>query len=740
MRRSRKFNPAQPRDDDGKWTGTGGTIAEAVVSTADGDVSVAKLGNGRMRLSFEHAGPDGIRQQTSTTLDERAVDRAANMLDMSDDSLAIGKTTSIGDVDGDNNLVGVVVVHRTGPDAYGVELLDTEGTRTMTRAEMRRLAAQMARLSLAGRADTDAGPMDVVAESGQRFTVKLPATTGAPIMLDLSRKEGDALRSAVNDTFDDIDFAEGAEAGDVVGRRTVQTPTSQITVTGYGDGTMAFESSAHDWYLRLPMDQAGDLGPLLHAAIDGADNIGLRTVRPRQRFDPSQPRDEDGRWVGGAPSWDDPSNAVGPDEWESVYGTVDEYAWADGEGYATLGTDGDIVISMEASGDDRVVLADGVSSDEARALAEMIDTMVAASDADDGPRDADDATGLVDVIEGDGWLVGYDAAGDIRIGRGDSEDGFNEADIGADSATDLAGFLHTLADAADEYNEADDAPERAGGATTRRRARKRRTTVGDRAKVAPPPSRRDTRVSTVRRQRSRPAAPRVHWGRAFTERSVADQPAGTPIPFTASTQGIQRDGLDLRASGWRLDNFSRNPVFLWNHDYTAEPLGRVAPAATGTVLRAEVVFDQEDERARRIESKYRRGFLSAVSVGWDFVDQHGQRMNAWTLSADQMRDAAFYDLLELSAVPVPADPNALVARQRTALRRLSRDLVSLFDEQERIDSPVPASDIHAAVRAELTRMGLPVPTTTVSPPPAAGIDETAARTILAAFDLKESHA
>lgn len=225
--------------------------------------------------------------------------------------------------------------------------------------------------------------------------------------------------------------------------------------------------------------------------------------------------------------------------------------------------------------------------------------------------------------------------------------------------------------------------------------------------------------------------------RGFTEGDVASDKAGTPIPFVASTPGVKRDGLDLRASGWRLDTYNTNPVFQWCHDRTMPPIGRVE-AAAGSVLRAMVTFDQEDEFARRVESKYRRGFLNAVSVSWDWVDGQGQRLDAWRMSVEQLRDSAFYDMTELSGVPIPADADALIERQRTGLRSLGRELVRLFDEQEAPDSTATASDIRAAVLAELNWLGIPLPTAPPPPDPT-GVDHQAARTLLAAFSFPEEH-
>jgi hypothetical protein len=221
----------------------------------------------------------------------------------------------------------------------------------------------------------------------------------------------------------------------------------------------------------------------------------------------------------------------------------------------------------------------------------------------------------------------------------------------------------------------------------------------------------------------------TNYHRGYAERGIDNEPAGSPIPFVASTPGVKRDGLDLRAAGWRLDNYVRNPVFLWAHGRSEPSLGRVE-AEAGDSLRTLVFFDQEDDFARRIESKYRRGFLNAVSVGWDFVDKDGARADVRRLTAGQIRDAAFYDLTELSGVPVPADPDALV--QRAALKRLSRELVDLFDEQETPESPMTADELRTAVLEELTRLGIPLPG---HEPPVAGVPETAARDFLAALKI-----
>lgn len=140
-----------------------------------------------------------------------------------------------------------------------------------------------------------------------------------------------------------------------------------------------------------------------------------------------------------------------------------------------------------------------------------------------------------------------------------------------------------------------------------------------------------------------------------------EQPAAAPseggaIRFVASTEGIKRDGLEISSAGWQLDNYRKNPVVLWGHDYmTRPPIGRAEVAIDGDRLVADVTFDRADPFAAEVERKYRAGYLNAVSVGWESLEDSGQKVTR-------------QDLLDISAVPVPGDPDALIQRQAAAMR------------------------------------------------------------------------
>lgn len=195
--------------------------------------------------------------------------------------------------------------------------------------------------------------------------------------------------------------------------------------------------------------------------------------------------------------------------------------------------------------------------------------------------------------------------------------------------------------------------------------------------------------------------------RAFARADGTD--ADDRMIFAASTPGVKRDGIELRPEGWRTENFERNPVILWAHDYRSLPIGRgtVVDSDSGS-LRIAVEFDQSDPFARTVQRKYRDGFLNAVSVGWDWVREDGSPIDFETWISNSDEDLArqlWYDLLETSAVPVPADADALLERRRSALA----DLRDLGVEPVRTPSqiePSPEPEQHSSLEIARRRLAL----------------------------------
>jgi hypothetical protein len=150
--------------------------------------------------------------------------------------------------------------------------------------------------------------------------------------------------------------------------------------------------------------------------------------------------------------------------------------------------------------------------------------------------------------------------------------------------------------------------------------------------------------------------------RAYRQVPPADAAEG-PLRFVASTAGIKRDGMDIAQDGWDIDNYLRNPVVLWAHDYVIRPpIGRaIEVGIAGMEMTVVIEFDLGDLFASETDRKYRAGFMNAVSVGWNPLQADGTRI---------LRQ----ELLDISAVSVPGDPDALIMRQARALNALLADV------------------------------------------------------------------
>lgn len=130
------------------------------------------------------------------------------------------------------------------------------------------------------------------------------------------------------------------------------------------------------------------------------------------------------------------------------------------------------------------------------------------------------------------------------------------------------------------------------------------------------------------------------------------------LSFILSTAAVDRHGDTVSQSGWKLDNYKKNPVVLFGHDQNSPPVGKAGYVAVeGDKLIAKAVqFTPKDLSpfGYMIGEMYRQGFMNAVSVGFlpgkfkENEDRGGLAM-----------DFEEQELLEFSAVPVPANPEAL---------------------------------------------------------------------------------
>ncbi len=129
------------------------------------------------------------------------------------------------------------------------------------------------------------------------------------------------------------------------------------------------------------------------------------------------------------------------------------------------------------------------------------------------------------------------------------------------------------------------------------------------------------------------------------------------ITFRASIESEDRAGDVIRAEGWDLENYRRNPVVLWAHRHDLLPIGKTIDIwVESGALFATVEFART-EFARQIQKLFEGGFLRGVSVGFRALKTSARSgmKNRGTIFEKQ-------ELLEISAAPVPMHPDALATR------------------------------------------------------------------------------
>lgn len=150
------------------------------------------------------------------------------------------------------------------------------------------------------------------------------------------------------------------------------------------------------------------------------------------------------------------------------------------------------------------------------------------------------------------------------------------------------------------------------------------------------------------------------------------------IRFCASNEDEDRDGDILRAEGCDFKNFARNPQFLGFHNYHDFPLGTpkkwFIDKATKKVY-IDVYFPtleeltggkpvNASEKAKLVDTTYhmyKTKMLNAVSVGFS-VKEAAKNADSTTMWGQIISK---WEIIELSAVPVPANQGALAEAMKS---------------------------------------------------------------------------
>lgn len=123
----------------------------------------------------------------------------------------------------------------------------------------------------------------------------------------------------------------------------------------------------------------------------------------------------------------------------------------------------------------------------------------------------------------------------------------------------------------------------------------------------------------------------------------------------ASTPVVDRYGDTIDQEGWDLENFLKNPVIPWAHDYWQPPVGRVVEIGINEQGNLQFKYQAPPKGiypfADTIWELYRNQFMFAFSVGFSSMDSEGSWETGYQFNT--------CELLEISAVVVPANPQAV---------------------------------------------------------------------------------
>ncbi len=162
-------------------------------------------------------------------------------------------------------------------------------------------------------------------------------------------------------------------------------------------------------------------------------------------------------------------------------------------------------------------------------------------------------------------------------------------------------------------------------------------------------------------------------------KSVIDEQNKLIVGAVGSNGIIDRHGESLNPMGWILDNYLKNPVILFAHDYSSLPIGKAVKVWIENKQLMFTIQFADTPMANQVFDLFKGGFLNAFSVGF-IPTKFGVSGNDEYTYMEQ-------ELLELSAVPVPANPEALANAEVMARIKALDDMAKKEVEEQKKDEP-----------------------------------------------------
>ena len=145
--------------------------------------------------------------------------------------------------------------------------------------------------------------------------------------------------------------------------------------------------------------------------------------------------------------------------------------------------------------------------------------------------------------------------------------------------------------------------------------------------------------------------------------------------FTASTSSVDRESDIINPDGWVLDTFKDGGPLLWGHDQSKLPIGRVlwVKVDDGRLV-GKAKFNGQTQLSTDVEKLVRSGDLKGLSVGFRPMDMKMNNEGGRTFTKQE--------LLEISVVNVPANPDAIIHNIKSLEIKSAPVLQALIPEQK----------------------------------------------------------
>jgi len=170
----------------------------------------------------------------------------------------------------------------------------------------------------------------------------------------------------------------------------------------------------------------------------------------------------------------------------------------------------------------------------------------------------------------------------------------------------------------------------------------------------------------------------------------------------ASRPVIDRDKELIQADAWDTENYEKNKVICWAHDYSKPPVGKaiwLKKQQEGLSFKPQFA---NTDAGKELYQLYKDGVLNAFSVG--FVPKEG----GWIDSAkkgDPKRTYTDVELLEISCVSVPSCPAALVEAYESGeikTKSLKEDVEYVIDKADEVAPVEDAAEDDIVTKPETT--------------------------------------